>query len=428
MGADVDLTARCPARLVSPHATSDAPDVLPGEEIERIVELARHRLKMELCYIVEFTADGLMFRWMDGDQAAFGVQPGLTVALSDADRRRLPTKRLSRAGAREPSDDPLLLELCKLSKAYIGGYVSVPLVYSGGMRFGTLCCVSEGPRSLDSSDMAFLGILADLLMHHLDHHRRHDALSRQIAHVIAGAELPIVLQPIVDLQNWTCRGAEALSRFPALMGAPDEVFREARASGVDVALESLAARSALTLAPRMRPDQYLSINMSPSVVRQAAAAVFGPEDRSLEQVVLEITENDSVEDYPKLAAALEPLRERGLRVAIDDAGAGYSSLRHVVELRPDIIKIDRLLVHGMAHDAAKRSIGRSFVQLAADTGAFVIAEGIDNRDDLSTARDIGVTAGQGFLLGEPTADPDRIGLYELWSLDRFPLVGEGAES
>lgn len=108
--------------------------------------------------------------------------------------------------------------------------------------------------------------------------------------------------------------------------------------------------------------------------------------------------------YAKLKERLRRRRELGLRLAIDDAGAGYASLKHVVELEPDMIKIDRSLIHGSATDRARRSAISAFVALAADTGAIVIAEGVELPDDLAAVRDLGVDAAQGYLLGRPTGN------------------------
>jgi EAL domain-containing protein (putative c-di-GMP-specific phosphodiesterase class I) len=122
----------------------------------------------------------------------------------------------------------------------------------------------------------------------------------------------------------------------------------------------------------------------------------------LSQLVVEITEHSAVDSYAALHRQLAPLRKRGLRIAVDDAGAGYASLRHVLELQRDFIKLDRSLIHGIADDHARRVAVSAFNSLALDLGATVVAEGIERPADLSAVRDLGLHTAQGYLLGKPT--------------------------
>ena len=124
--------------------------------------------------------------------------------------------------------------------------------------------------------------------------------------------------------------------------------------------------------------------------------------------MIEITEQSVVDSYPDLRASLVPLRAHGLRIAIDDAGAGYASLHHIVELRPDFIKVDRSLVHGLADDDARRVAVSVFVLLSLDLERTVVAEGVERSRDLAALRDLGVQAAQGFLLGKPSAERDDL--------------------
>jgi EAL domain-containing protein (putative c-di-GMP-specific phosphodiesterase class I) len=128
------------------------------------------------------------------------------------------------------------------------------------------------------------------------------------------------------------------------------------------------------------------------------------DDLPLPQLVVEITEHTVVNSYAVLHHELTPLRERGLRIAVDDAGAGYASLRHVLELRPDFIKVDRWLIHGIARDHARRVAVSAFLSLALDLGASVVAEGVERPEDLEVAHQLGLHAAQGYLLGRPTTD------------------------
>jgi EAL domain-containing protein (putative c-di-GMP-specific phosphodiesterase class I) len=166
----------------------------------------------------------------------------------------------------------------------------------------------------------------------------------------------------------------------------------------------MTARRALAHLPEAGRELRLGVNLTPAIAMQLAGDP-ALDDVPMDRLVLEITEHEAVESYADLRERLKPLRERGLQLAIDDAGAGYASLHHIVELRPDIIKIDRSLIDGLASDTARRSVVTSLVLLGLDLGALVVAEGIETREDLAAAADLGVDAAQGYLIARPSTDP-----------------------
>jgi EAL domain-containing protein (putative c-di-GMP-specific phosphodiesterase class I) len=119
------------------------------------------------------------------------------------------------------------------------------------------------------------------------------------------------------------------------------------------------------------------------------------------RLILELTEHTAIEDYAKLVAALRVLRRAGTRIAIDDTGSGYSSLGHILKLAPDFIKLDRDLVSGIDVDPVRRALAASLVSFAAETGAQIIAEGVETEDELHVLRRLGVRNAQGYHLGRP---------------------------
>jgi EAL domain-containing protein (putative c-di-GMP-specific phosphodiesterase class I) len=214
-----------------------------------------------------------------------------------------------------------------------------------------------------------------------------------------------VFQPIVSLADGATLGFESLSRFRAEPARPpDKWIAEAHAVGLGLEIEVECVRRALALRSTIPGDAYLSVNMSPdAILTPEMEAALG--DGVLDGLVIEITEHDAVGDYARLAARLADLRGRGARVAIDDAGAGHASMRHVTQLSPDYIKIDRSLIHDIHVDHAKRALVRSMVSLEEDLGAKVVAEGIERTEELRTLRELGVPLGQGYLLARPHRDP-----------------------
>lgn len=277
---------------------------------------------------------------------------------------------------------------------------------------GETCCLTRTGPGADRDE--FLLLLDALLSEERARATRSREQRRALEQLLAGSGLEIALQPVVDLTSGRCTSVEALSRFPAAVGSPDRAFAAAQEAGLRFELECLAAGTALDVLSLLGPDQALAINLSPDVA--ARVMHLAPDDLRLDQIILEITEHAAVPSYGRIRERIKPLRERGLRLAIDDAGAGFASLRHIVELRPDIIKIDRSLVADADSDLARRSVITTFVLLALDIGATVVAEGVETGAALEAVASLGVDAAQGFLLARPTTDRTELARWGRGSL------------
>jgi EAL domain-containing protein (putative c-di-GMP-specific phosphodiesterase class I) len=142
------------------------------------------------------------------------------------------------------------------------------------------------------------------------------------------------------------------------------------------------------------------VNASPETIISAEFS-DALADLPAERIVLEITEHADVGDYDALLAALGPLRARGVRLAVDDAGAGYSSLRHILHLQPDLIKLDMSLTRNICLDPARKALASALVSFAREMGSQIIAEGVETEAELSTLKEIGVERAQGYLLARP---------------------------
>lgn len=216
--------------------------------------------------------------------------------------------------------------------------------------------------------------------------------------------LDIALQPVIELRGRSQAGAEALSRFPPEDGVrrgPDEWFTDAWDAGLGVSLELLAIRRALRLLDRA--GGWLSINVSPeTLLDDVLPGLIAP---VAERVVLELTEHTPVDDYAPVQRRAAELRGAGARLAIDDVGAGFASLRHIVSLRPQHLKLDRSLTHGVENDPARRTLTRGLVAFARELDATVVAEGIETERQLEIMAELGVDHGQGYYLGRPEILP-----------------------
>jgi EAL domain-containing protein (putative c-di-GMP-specific phosphodiesterase class I) len=245
-------------------------------------------------------------------------------------------------------------------------------------------------------------LIASVLGPTLDRHVRLAIAAERVREVLG--VITTHFQPIVELQRREVVGVEALTRFPPESDLTvDEWFRSAAEAGMSADLELAALDSAFRYAGRGRlpRERFLTINVSPSVAVTPAFLETVVDSIDPAQVVVEITEHAPVDDYRQLAGALRPLRSAGARLAIDDAGAGFASLRHVLRLSPDFIKLDLSLVHRIDADPVRRALATSLITFAGEVGATIVAEGIETRFELDTLVDLGVRYGQGFHLGRP---------------------------
>jgi EAL domain-containing protein (putative c-di-GMP-specific phosphodiesterase class I)/AmiR/NasT family two-component response regulator len=231
----------------------------------------------------------------------------------------------------------------------------------------------------------------------------------RIEQVLRRGAMSMVFQPIADLRSSEVVGVEALARFDCEpRRPPNEWFDEAADVELGTALELAAIDAALHQLHRLPAGAFMSLNVSPTTaigVDLGATLRGAPSER----LVVELTEHTRVQDYEPLIAALGELRRHGVRVAVDDAGAGYAGLQHLLRLRPDIIKLDLDLTRGINADPARRALARGLVSFATEIGAVMVAEGIETADDLSTLRALEVDWGQGYHLARPgplpLADP-----------------------
>lgn len=209
-----------------------------------------------------------------------------------------------------------------------------------------------------------------------------------------------VFQPVVDLGAGRVQGFEALTRF-ADGTRPDLQIREAHDCGIGVKLEFACAAAAIEQARALPSDAWLSINLSPeAIVGGDVAALLSRTDRP---IVVEVTEHAAIASYGAIRAALD--RCGPIRVAVDDAGAGYASLHHILELQPDIVKLDLALVRDIDVDPARQAMAAGLVHFAAQAGMVLLAEGVETREEARLLSALGVGLGQGYLFGKPARLP-----------------------
>jgi EAL domain-containing protein (putative c-di-GMP-specific phosphodiesterase class I) len=372
--------------------------------LDRVVALAHCHLGLDAVVLAELTAAGPMHRAVAGDIASFTVALDNGPPSDAAYCRRLVAGEIPNL-IRDASADVRVAELPITRQARIGSFIGVPVRLSDGTPYGALCGLGHAPdHTLDERDVRFMTMLGELIVQDLDEQRAQEQLHADIMRLVERDSVAVAYQPIMDVRAQRCLGIEALARFPKPFGPPDLTLAAAKTVGLGLELERLAIREAWKILPALAPEQFLALNVSPDALVELARRANLRDDLPLSQLVVEITEHAAVASYAPLHSEIAPLRRQGLRIAVDDAGAGYASLRHVLELRPDFIKVDRSLIHGIADDHAQRVAVSAFLSLALDLGSTVVAEGVERPADLSTVADLGLQAAQGYLLGKPTTN------------------------
>ncbi|HEY8633017.1 MAG TPA: EAL domain-containing protein [Candidatus Limnocylindrales bacterium] len=238
-------------------------------------------------------------------------------------------------------------------------------------------------------------------------------LSADVAKVLASRALRPVYQPIFSLETGRPMGFEGLVRPGD--GSPfadaSSLFAAAEAANQTVELDLLCLEIVASGVGQLPDDAYLSVNLSPRTLESSLfrsgdlKGIFRRHGIPLDRIVLELTERETVEDLDQLRRNVEKCRAAGMRLAADDVGAGNAGLRLLSEIHFDVVKIDLSLVQGGIVRDPSHAVLRALQGLAAQWHASVVAEGVETSEQLAVVRDLGISAGQGYLLGRPGPDP-----------------------
>jgi EAL domain-containing protein (putative c-di-GMP-specific phosphodiesterase class I) len=389
--------------MTSPLATARIFTELAAD-LESLLRAAREHLGMEAAFISKFAEGQRVVAHVDA-VASSPITVGLSDPLEATYCQRVVDGRLPEL-IPDTAALPAAMTVPVACRMPAGAHLSLPIRLADGRVYGTFCCLSRAAdASLNARDLQVMRLFADLATQRIERtltaQRAHDDKVAAIHSVLNEERLGIVFQPISNLHNNCIVGVECLSRFSGLpQQAPDIWFAQANEVGLGSMLESAALRQSLQALDALPAGIDLYINVSPAAVLDgtAAAALKGADPW---RIVLEVTEHVAIDDYAAFIAAIRPLRARGIRLAVDDAGAGYASFRHILKLHPDTIKLDISLTRGIDSNPDHRALAAALIGFARETGSTIVAEGVETSSELEQLRALGAHTAQGYLLGRP---------------------------
>ena len=374
-----------------------------------LLPTARKHLGMEVAFVSEFKDGQRVFRFVDTQEGVDLIKVNGSDPLEESYCQRVVDGRLPEL-LQDATLDHEAMTLPATLAVPVRAHLSVPIKFASGRVYGTFCCFSRTPDlSLGNRDVSTMRFFAEIVGKVLENQQNRDAARQAVVErlreVLDNCRYGTVFQPIFQILENRVVGFEALARFQsAPYRPPNEWFDDATQVGLLKELEDTLRQDALAHLKALPPVAYLSLNVTPFAVLDPGFA-DSLSAYPLERLVLEITEHDCVEDYAKIAQALAPLRQKGVRLAVDDAGAGYASFRHILKLKPDIIKLDRSLIERIDSSSDQRTLATALVQFSEAVGSQTLAEGVETQEELSVLRDLGVKLVQGYLLGRPQALP-----------------------
>ena len=391
-----------------------------GASVDDILQDAlrtiRVHLGMDVAFMSEFLEGRRFFRYVDAGAETPPISVGDSDPLDASYCHYIVDGRLPQL-IRDAARIPLAMTLPATTALPVGAHLSVPIQFSDGRIYGTFCCFKSAPDlTLLERDLAMVQIFAEFtgkqLERQLAANRTYDEMTERVRSVIDAQDFTTVYQPIYHFGADRIVGFEALARFSALpIRAPNVWFDEATQVGLVEALEMTAIEQALQGLAHLPEDIYLSLNVSPVTVMRGAMT-RALKRAPLERIVLELTEHVSIPDYAQLVQVLQPLRQSGVRLAVDDAGAGYASFRHILRLEPDIIKLDISLTRDIDTDRTRRALAAALIRFAEETGSTIIAEGVETESELTVLRHLGINKAQGYLIGRPMPLASALALFQ----------------
>lgn len=403
----------------TPKAVS-ADQLLP-----RALRALRTHLGMDIAFISEFRSGRRVFRYVDSARSGVAVRVGGSDPLEESYCHHVVAGGLPEL-VTDTAEVSAATRLGFTRLVPVGAYLCVPIRLYNGAIYGALACLSTvADRTLAPRDLSLMRVFAEMAAEHIENDLQAQEQSQgrvaSVQTVLNGDAISLVYQPIFDLRHAQVIGFEALARITTTpMRSPDAWFADAASVGLDVALEMKVIEQALASFASLPGGVYVAFNVSPNIVINGQLE-HAFRNVPLERIMLEINEHVSIRQYDEITKALRPLREKGLRISVDDSGTGLDSFRHIVSLKPDVVKVPMTLTRNLDSDPARRALVAALMQFASEHVNEVIAEGVETAAELKTLRGLGVQRAQGYFLGRPAT------LANAAALCRRPAASESSE-
>lgn len=394
------------------HAVPKIDDSSPLADVIDALDRVRSLLGMDMSYVSEAKPDCVEFQYVSGSSLPGIITPQHQLAYKDLYCAHILEGRLPSV-IQDTHEISLARDLKFVREANVRSLISVPINRSNGDLYGMFCCFSHAPNpTLNARDGDIVRMFADLATKpmnvHLDALETKTTLVNQISDLITTDGIETFFQPIVSLSNGRTLAVEALSRFTkSAPQSPAWWFEQANNADLELDLELAAIKKAISYLPMLPDDIYMTLNASSETLTSRLLhdmIAHVPPSR----LVLELTEHQKIKDFKALQDTIEIYADRGIGIAIDDLGAGYSGLNTVLRLNAHVLKLDRELVSNVHLDQAKQSLTKAMVHFANETNSFLIAEGVELIEEDNMLRQLGVRLGQGFLYGRPAPAHEAI--------------------
>lgn len=360
---------------------------------------------MDVAFIGEVIDGQRVFRHVDSKPGVDVVEVGLADPVEESYCSYVLTGALPELLV-DPSLHPVSADLPVTEALPVGSHVSVPIQFSDGRVYGTFCCFAFDVREhLNTDHLSAVRMIAELAGEYIEAIDQAQLAQRErrelIESVLADPNaMHMVFQPLRDLDSMQIVGMEALARFPGHDHGPMWFFSEAFNHGLGIQLELRAVSLALDAMAQLPPPMRLNVNVSPETLCDPSfldTLVGVPTNR----LMVEVTEHAVIDDYTEVKKAAAKLGELGVLLAIDDVGMGFSGLNRILESSPQELKLDAAVIRGVHANPVKQALILAFCNFGARARFDVVAEGIENADELQSLRALGVKLGQGYHLGSP---------------------------
>lgn len=374
--------------------------------LAKLLEMLRRHFGMDVAFIAKFAEGRRTTMLIDAREDQQGINCGFSHPSEETYCRKIADGELP-AVIPDTEQNAITRKMPVTRELGIGAYMGVPIALSNGEVYGTLCCMKyAADTQLKKRDAALLRFISEVAAQKIEESEalelERTEIRERIEYVIAENAFEMHYQPIWGINEGGVTSFEALARFrtePYL--TPDIWFQQAEQVGRRDYLEAMAIRAALQKLPELPEGCSLNVNASPEAIMSGAVeeVVMAA---SPHRIVLEVTEHSKIRDYGQFRRAIDAMRARGVRLAIDDAGAGYASFQHVMELEPDVIKLDLSLIRDIHQSTKKQAMAAALISYARHANAEVVAEGVECLAEFALLTRLGADKVQGYYIGKPS--------------------------